>query len=92
VRFEYERVTSRSILRRVAENEALTGKRVETVWLTHQEWREFVNNEGRHLYQQLDPKLAAWRLTRPPKMPTFYSLDSYVQSYDETIITVRPEL
>lgn len=90
MRFEYEPLTTQSILRRVIEHERTlgNGKRVSTVVLTKAEWFEFLNNEAKGMYWEPKPEFAKYNIRRPPvlTMPN----DPYPYLY-ETTITVRPE-
>jgi hypothetical protein len=65
MRFEYEKLSVRSLTRRVAEHEEKTGKVVTRVVLTHSEWREFINEAAPKLYHETRPEYASFRCQKP---------------------------
>lgn len=90
MRFIYEALTARSIMRRAIEEEQRTGKRVTEIVLTRSEWMAFMHAECPNIYHEPRPELARYQLRRPPalSLPT----DRYAHILDEGTITVRPEL
>lgn len=91
MRFEYEKLTSSSILRRVSEHEHFTGKRVTHVVLTRAEWKEFLINETTGAYYK-DTQLGAidrWNIRR--QMPLSLFPEQVPPTMEEMTITVRCE-
>lgn len=91
MRFEYEKLTSNTILRRVIEHERDTGKRVQHVVLTRAEWKEFLTNETTGAYYK-DTQLGAidrWNIRRHPS----FAVSPYEvpPTMEEMTITVRCE-
>lgn len=88
MRFEYEKLTPRSIARRVAEHETQTGKVVEKVVLTHSEWIQFINDAAPGLYHDPRPEYASFRLHRAQKISS--PLRDYVVETTSLIVVPEP--